>query len=39
LQRYVSALGGRLQADVEFVDETIALTPRTRTRQRKRVAV
>ncbi len=27
LQRYVSALGGQLKADVEFEGETIALTP------------
>lgn len=38
LQRYVAALGGRLQADVEFDDETVALTPRGRKRQRRRAA-
>lgn len=37
LQRYVDALGGRLQADVEFDDQTITLTPRRPMRQRKRV--
>ena len=37
LQRYVDALGGRLQADVEFDDQTITLTPRRPRRQRKRV--
>lgn len=38
LQRYVSALGGRLQADVEFDDETFALTPRGPRHRRKGVA-
>jgi DNA-binding XRE family transcriptional regulator len=37
LQRYVVALGGRLQADVEFDDETVALTPRRRRRSRSKV--
>lgn len=36
LQRYVAALGGRLQADVEFDQEIIALTPRAPKRKRKR---
>lgn len=34
LQRYVGALGGRLHADVEFDDETVALTPRGQKRKR-----
>jgi transcriptional regulator with XRE-family HTH domain len=34
LQRYVGALGGRLQADVQFDEETIALTPSKRRRKR-----
>lgn len=38
LQRYVGALGGRLQADAEFDDETIALTPNPRRRRRRQVA-
>ena len=38
LQRYIDALGGRLQADAEFEDETVALTPRPARRRRRRVA-
>jgi len=38
LQRYVGALGGQLHADVEFADETIALTPHGPKHQRRRVA-
>lgn len=34
LQRYVAALGGRLQADVRFDGETVPLTPRPRRRRR-----
>jgi transcriptional regulator with XRE-family HTH domain len=37
LQRYVDALGGQLQANAEFDDETIALTPSGAKRRRKRV--
>lgn len=37
LERYVDALGGRLQANAEFDDETVALTPRKAKRRRKRV--
>ena len=33
LQRYVAALGGQLQADAEFDDETVALTPRGKRRR------
>jgi transcriptional regulator with XRE-family HTH domain len=36
LERYVDALGGRLQADAEFDDETVALTPRRAKRRRRR---
>ena len=38
LERYVDALGGRLQANAEFDDETVALTPRRAKRRRRRVA-
>lgn len=37
LQRYVHALGGRLRADVEFDDATVALTPPARGRARRGV--
>lgn len=38
LERYVDALGGRLQANAEFDDETVALTPRrAKPRRRRRV--
>lgn len=37
-QRYVAALGGRLQADVEFEDESIPLTPPRPNSRHRRVA-
>jgi transcriptional regulator with XRE-family HTH domain len=36
LERYVAALGGRLHAGIEFDDETVALTPDDRPRDKGR---
>lgn len=38
LQRYVGGLGGRLHADVEFDEETVALTPVGQKGRRKHAA-
>ncbi len=36
LERYVTALGGRLHASIEFDDETVTLTPADSPPQRRR---